>query len=159
MKSVLSKIFSALFCILLVFGTCTTAFATEETFVSDPNSVIIAVASKGEGEVSGSGMYQKGDEVTLTAVPDKDRAFIGWYDSKKNLLSTELILNFTADENRLITAEFESKTAEEQKAETESVKNKNNAKRQAIWITSIIAVSAIVVFLVVIVEKKRMKEE
>jgi len=160
MKSAFSKIVSILIVALVILSSLTIAFAEKETaFVSEPGSVLIGTATKGVGKVTGAGLFQKGDTVTLTAVTDGTHDFIAWYDPDGNVLSNDLTLTFTAEENCIISAEFESRTPEEREAQKSNQINKYEIKRQAIWISSIIAVVAVVIFLVIVVEKKRSKED
>ena len=160
MKSALSKIFSIFIIALVVLSSLTIAFAEKETaFVSEPGSVLIGTATKGVGKVTGAGLFQKGDTVTLTAVTDGKHDFIAWYGPDGTLLSNDLTLTITAEENCMISAEFESRTPEEKEADENNQSNKYEIKRQAIWIVSIVAVVAVVVFLVIIVEKKRSKKD
>lgn len=161
MKSLVSKTFSIIICVFLVASSFVISFAKEEetAFVSEPGSVLIGVITRGVGEVTGGGLFQPGDTVTLTAVTDGVHDFIAWYDSDKNKLSTEKTLTFTAEETCFISAEFESKTPEEKESEQQSESNVSEIKRQAIWIAAIVAVSAAVVLLVVLVEKRRSKEQ
>ncbi|MEG0702837.1 MAG: InlB B-repeat-containing protein, partial [Christensenella sp.] len=67
-------------------------------------------ANKLAGNVSGSGIYKKGTNVTVTAVPQADKEFVGWYEQKTNtLVSTSEVYTFTADENRALRAEFKDR--------------------------------------------------
>ncbi len=160
-KSFLTKAlaFATVF-VLIISSLLTVSFAKEEEeteFVSVPGSVLIGVITKGVGKVTGGGLFQKGDTVTLTAVTDGKHDFIAWSGPDKSILSTETTYTFVAEENCFISAEFESLTPEEKEEEIESQKTATEAKRQGIWVACIFAVAAVVVSLVVLVEKKRSK--
>ncbi len=160
-KSFLPKLLSFVTVFVLVFtSSVILSFAEGETeFVSEPGSILIGVITKGEGKVTGGGMFQKGDTVTLNAVTDGKHGFIAWYGPDKTVLSTETTYSFTAEENCFISAEFESKTPEEKEDDIKAQKTSSEAKRQLVWVACIFAVTAAVVFLVVIVEKKRSKND
>ncbi len=159
MKALVCRASAVIVCLILIFTYFTTAFAAEnETkFVSEPGSVLVGVVTKGVGKVTGGGIFQKGDTVTLTAETDGTHDFKAWFDSEGEILSAELTLTFTAEENCFITAEFDGPTPEEKEANKDDAVNEHEVARQAVWIVSIVAVAAVVVFLVIIVEKKRSK--
>lgn len=57
------------------------------------------------GTVSGTGSYNHGATVSLTATPNTGFAFIGWYDGSSRVDSSNP-LTFTATENRTLVAKF-----------------------------------------------------
>ena len=65
----------------------------------------ISVSANGYGVTSGDGVYTEGDYVTLTAQPDENNAFIGWYKNGE-LISTETEYSFVIKESEEFEAEF-----------------------------------------------------
>lgn len=80
---------------------------TEETSINDKRDAgflsvsahrekfvpVTGIASR-SGSVSGSGKYDIGTNVTLTAEPIADKTFEGWFDSNGTLLSTDTSYSF-----------------------------------------------------------------
>ncbi|OCN04828.1 hypothetical protein A4S06_10345 [Erysipelotrichaceae bacterium MTC7] len=60
----------------------------------------------GEGTVDGTGQYDAGTEVTLTATPAKGYVFIGWIDFSDTVISTDSTLTFTVNANTNLEARF-----------------------------------------------------
>lgn len=58
------------------------------------------------GSVTGTGSYQMGDTVTLTAAADEGYVFTGWYEGAQ-LLSSDMTYTFTAQRSMQLTAKFE----------------------------------------------------
>ena len=58
------------------------------------------------GEVTGAGIYEEGETVTLTATAAEGYEFVNWTEGE-DILGTELILTFAAEADRTITANFE----------------------------------------------------
>ncbi len=78
----------------------------DEYIPADQNACInISVDTEGSGNVRNTGEYVKGDEVMLTAVPDDNYKFVGWYNNEE-LLSTDIIYSFNATENLKLVAKF-----------------------------------------------------
>ena len=65
------------------------------------DSVTVTATAGPNGTVSGSGEYQYGDTVTLTATPDEHYHFTGWSDGVTTATRT-----FTAEQNIEVTAAF-----------------------------------------------------
>ncbi len=65
----------------------------------------INITTNGNGSVTGAGTYDEGTEVTLTATADANNEFVNWTEGGE-ALSTDATINFTASENRDITANF-----------------------------------------------------
>lgn len=76
----------------------------------------ISVNLLGDGEVIGNGEYREGDNVFLRAIPRKGEDFYGWEDEHGRTISMDLVLQFTAIENKKITAKFISKQLSDQPA-------------------------------------------
>ena len=73
--------------------TLTAEFAIEEYEV--------VIESEGNGHVTGSGTYEHGSEVTITATPDEHYHFCGWSDG-----STDNPRTLTIIQDKTLTAEF-----------------------------------------------------
>ena len=69
--------------------------------------VTIATSSTTGGKVSGGGNYNIGENVTLTATPDPNYRFIGWFENN-SLVNNNSTYNFQASVNRSIEGRFES---------------------------------------------------
>lgn len=75
-------------------------------FVAIPTYTITAIVSPtGAGTVSGTGTYQQGNRVTLTASTNSGYRFSGWKEGS-NTVSTQNPYTFTAKSNRTLTAVF-----------------------------------------------------
>jgi len=80
-------------------------------FEPEPIKITAKAASQNDllnigGTVEGAGSYQYGEEVTLTATPNKGYVFVGWYVSNLTQVSTDETYTFTAYQNRTFTARF-----------------------------------------------------
>ena len=62
------------------------------------NCVVEADESIGNDSISGSGTYVKGDVVVLTAFPQTDYRFIGWFNGEE-LITTSRVYEFIAKES------------------------------------------------------------
>lgn len=71
---------------------------------------ITAIAGTG-GEVSGGGIYDTDDLVTLTATPSNNYRFDGWYENGAIISEAESTYSFTATENRTLEAKFKYVTS------------------------------------------------
>jgi hypothetical protein len=67
---------------------------------------INATAATG-GMVTGGGEYEKGNEVTLTATPDKNYLFNGWYENNVKISGIGATYTFTANNDRYLVAKFD----------------------------------------------------
>lgn len=79
--------------------------------------VTVVVNNSSLGSVTGSGSYDYGSQVTLTAAPTSDNVFKGWYSDSgfTTLLSTSNSYTFTLDsEGTTIYAKFFTKAEEEE---------------------------------------------
>lgn len=88
--------------------TTTTTTAPETT---QAEIWYINTNSSGGGKVKGSGEYKNGDKVTITATPDSDYVFDGWY-SEGVKVSTSEKYTFIANGNLNFTAVFNPKQTE-----------------------------------------------
>lgn len=68
--------------------------------------LIIKLDPEDGGTVEGAGLFEAFSEVTATATPEIDFAFVGWYDAFNNLLSEEEEYTFVLTGNLIITARF-----------------------------------------------------
>ena len=66
----------------------------KQTTTTQDSSVRVKVRTLGGGSVTGSGKYEEGDNVTLTATPRDGYDFDGWY-MKGELQSTDSTYSFT----------------------------------------------------------------
>ncbi|MDC7288481.1 leucine-rich repeat protein [Blautia schinkii] len=85
--------------------------ATCRIKVEAPKVTIGAVVSEG-GTVSGGGIYEKGESVTLKAESDAGWKFSGWYVGE-SLMSSEAEYSFTAESDVEYMARFEDKRLQE----------------------------------------------
>lgn len=60
----------------------------------------------GNGKVSDVNSLTKGEVVTLTAIPDENAEFLGWYDENENLLSDNIDYSFVANSDLNLMAKF-----------------------------------------------------
>lgn len=70
-------------------------------------TISVPALPAGGGSVSGSGTYNYGSSVTLTANPGNGYSFVNWTENGTQL-STEATLSFTGYSNRTITANFKT---------------------------------------------------
>ena len=64
------------------------------------------------GETYGTGIYVRGDAVSIQAVEKADYVFLGWQDSNGALVSISPVYEFTAKEDETFTALFSKQTVE-----------------------------------------------
>ena len=86
-----------------------TVRSADEIITTDSGNSTVSISIElGEGAESGggSGVYTKGDSVTLSANPHDGYTFLGWFDSKSNLISISPVFTFVAKEDKLFKAEF-----------------------------------------------------
>ena len=76
-------------------------------FYPQNTTYIIAVTARTGGTVSGGGTYFEGATVTLTATPNSNYTFDGWYVNEVRV-STNATYSFTADADRTLQARFTS---------------------------------------------------
>ena len=57
------------------------------------------------GTIFGAGTYIRGDQAVLTAIPNDDCAFIGWFNGEE-ILSLNMVYEFTVKKDTNITAKF-----------------------------------------------------
>lgn len=77
----------------------------QANFVIKTYNIAASVDPVGGGTVSGTGTYNHGASVSLTATPSAGYAFVGWY-SGASRLSTDNPLTFTATESVSYVAKF-----------------------------------------------------
>ena len=71
----------------------------------------VYVTANGPGEVSGAGLFDIGETVTVVATPDEDAQFDGWYKNGSNVrLSLSESYSFTLNETADLVAQFSSGT-------------------------------------------------
>ena len=71
-----------------------------------PDTLMVTVAVTAEhGSVSGTGIYQQGETVTLVATPDKGYKFVGW-TANNGIVSTSAEYSFMVEEAITIVANF-----------------------------------------------------
>jgi hypothetical protein len=69
-------------------------------------SFLVTIGLSGSGSVSGDGSYLFGDEVTVTANPEVNNKFVGWFIGEE-LISEDETFTFIVDDNTNLTAKFE----------------------------------------------------
>lgn len=78
----------------------------KQTTTTQDSSVRVNVRTQGGGSVTGSGKYEEGDNVTLTATPRDGYDFDGWYMNGE-LQSTDSTYSFTVgSKDMTISAKF-----------------------------------------------------
>lgn len=68
-------------------------------------TIVISIDPAGAGTVSGSGSYQEGENVTITAAPKEGYQFIGWQEDGVTV-SESASYTFTVTRDRTLTAVF-----------------------------------------------------
>ena len=89
----------------------TTAPTTEPTTKETEPPITeytISVDIDGNGTVSGDGKYKAGEKANLTATPDANSQFVGWYDNAtRELVASGTNYTITVQKNLNLTARFE----------------------------------------------------
>ena len=70
------------------------------------HKVTISVEATTGGNISGAGAYITGNTATLTATPNDNYAFLGWYDEEGLLLSEDLNYTFSVTTDLTLYAKF-----------------------------------------------------
>lgn len=66
----------------------------------------ISATAEGPGTVTGGGAFRYGETVAMTAQPEGEARFDGWYDANGNLVSTDLTLRRSVERETSCTAKF-----------------------------------------------------
>lgn len=92
----------------------TTMFAGEnETTVIGANQARVYLTAQGNGRVSGAGVYDLATQVTVTATPNPDNAFVGWkVNGSETIISTNATYTFTLEGMTDLIAVFRSTLVE-----------------------------------------------
>lgn len=92
----------------------TTMFAGEnETIPVGGNQTRVYLTKQGNGQVSGAGVYDLGTQVSVTATPDADNAFVGWkLNGSDTIISTNATYTFTLEGMTDLVAVFRSTLVE-----------------------------------------------
>ncbi len=77
--------------------------------VGESSAYTVKAVASGSGKVSGGGSFELGEQVTLTASPDKNYSLSGWYIGNK-LVYSGLKYTFTVTEDVTVTAKFVKNT-------------------------------------------------
>lgn len=85
----------------------------------DSAQIDLSCVVSGQGSVTGTGMYVKGDAVEFAAYPDDGYYFDGWYDGER-LVGVEAIYRLAALENKELKAVFQKVDKAEQKIDCEN---------------------------------------
>lgn len=80
----------------------------------DTYHATIDITVEGNGSVDGAGQYTVGDYAELSATPDENNEFIGWYDGD-TLIASESFYRFAVAENKTFTAKFRPAASVEDK--------------------------------------------
>ena len=91
-------------------GESATVAAREYIPVSSSARVTIDVSCGAGGRIEGGGAYVRGDGVVLYALPEEGYVFSGWYDAQGDPVASESVYEFTAREDRELTALFLQET-------------------------------------------------
>lgn len=93
----------------------TTLFAGEnETTVIGANQARVYLTAQGNGQVSGAGVYDLATQVTVTATPNADNAFVGWkVNGSDTIISTNATYTFTLEGMTDLIAVFRSTLVEQ----------------------------------------------
>lgn len=83
-----------------------TVEAREYIPVSTSARVTVDVSCGAGGTVTGGGAYVRGDAVVLYALPEDGYVFSGWYDAQGDPAASGSVYEFTAREDRTLTALF-----------------------------------------------------
>ena len=90
----------------------TTATTTEPTTEETKPTVAeytVSVDIDGYGTVTGEGTYKAGEKATLTAIPDANYYFVGWYDNAtRELVASGTNYTVTVQKDLSLTARFET---------------------------------------------------
>lgn len=68
--------------------------------------VDVTMAGEGTGTIEGDGLHMQGSQAILTAVPDEENRFQGWYSKGGKLISTQNSISFTVEKHTYLTAKF-----------------------------------------------------
>lgn len=92
----------------------TTMFAGEnETIPVGGNQARVYLTAQGNGQVSGAGVYDLGSQVSVTATPATDNAFVGWkLNGSESIISTSPTYKFTLEGMTDLVAVFRSTLVE-----------------------------------------------
>lgn len=92
----------------------TTMFAGEnETIPVGGNQARVYLTAQGNGQVSGAGVYDLGTQVSVTATPAADNAFVGWkLNGSDTIISTNATYSFTLEGMTDLVAVFRSTLVE-----------------------------------------------
>lgn len=92
----------------------TTMFAGEnETMPVGGNQARVYLTKQGNGQVSGAGVYDLGTQVSVTATPAADNAFVGWkLNGSETIISTNATYTFTLEGMTDLVAVFRSTLVE-----------------------------------------------
>ena len=101
----MKKTLSILLAILMITGFSSVAF----TAVADEPALchLETLATDG-GTAIGGDYYPSGDTAEITATPDENYIFVGWYEGD-NLFSDKAVYEFTVTKDITLTAKFEPK--------------------------------------------------
>jgi hypothetical protein len=90
------------------------ACQAHSVFVAPPDTLLTITVLADPllcGTVTGGGIYSYGDQVTIAAISTDCCTFVHWREGD-NLISTDAVYTFAADESRILTAHFELVTHE-----------------------------------------------
>ncbi|MBE6623365.1 MAG: hypothetical protein E7621_04190 [Ruminococcaceae bacterium] len=109
-KKLLALTLALLLCSTAAITVCADGFGDNETpddwdGIQKVEYTITAEATEG-GSVTGGGVVEEGEEVTLTATADEGYEFAGWFVGEE-LYSTDAEITVIADADKTFTAKFE----------------------------------------------------
>lgn len=88
--------------------------ANKALYEAGADSPVYITVTAGEGgTITGGGIYDYGDTVTLTATPNTGYDFIGWYENDIRINGAESTYSFVAEDYRELEARFMQQTGSE----------------------------------------------
>ncbi len=76
----------------------------------EDHDIKLSAFPEGAGEVEGTGTYEQGEEITVTAEPNEDYSFVNWTEND-TVVSTDEAYTFEVDDDRVLVANFIEKEA------------------------------------------------
>ena len=109
-KKLTALALTLLLCSTAAFAVCADGIGDNDTpddwdGIQKVEYTIAAAATEG-GSVTGGGVVEEGEEVTLTAIADEGYEFVGWFDGETKVADTATY-TVVATADKIYTAKFE----------------------------------------------------